>query len=31
MQALLGGDPDATEIIRQSTKQSLLDLLPGRG
>jgi pyruvate dehydrogenase (quinone) len=31
MSALLTGDPDAAGIIRQSTKQGLLDLLPGRG
>jgi pyruvate dehydrogenase (quinone) len=31
MSALLTGDPDAAGIVRQATKQSLLDLLPGRG
>lgn len=31
MTALLTGDPDAGDIIRQATKQTLLDFLPGRG
>ncbi len=31
MSALLRGDPDSAAIIKQSTKQSLLDFLPGRG
>jgi pyruvate dehydrogenase (quinone) len=31
MSALLTGDPDTAGIVRQATKQSLLDLLPGRG
>ena len=31
MSALLTGDPDAAGIVRQAGKQSLLDLLPGRG
>ncbi len=31
MSALLTGDPDAAGIVRQAGKQTLLDLLPGRG
>lgn len=31
LSALLTGDPDAGHIVRQAGKQSLLDLLPGRG
>jgi pyruvate dehydrogenase (quinone) len=31
MSALLTGDPDAAGIVRQASKQTLLDLLPGRG
>jgi pyruvate dehydrogenase (quinone) len=31
LSAMLKGDPDLGGIVRQATKQSLLDLLPGRG
>ncbi len=31
MSAVMSGDPDAAEIVRHAGKQSLLDLLPGRG
>ena len=31
MSALLTGDPDTADIVRQASKQTLLDLLPGRG
>jgi pyruvate dehydrogenase (quinone) len=31
MSALMAGDPNTTDIVRQASKQSLLDLLPGRG
>jgi pyruvate dehydrogenase (quinone) len=30
MSAMLTGDPDTADIVRQATKQTLLDLLPGR-
>ena len=31
MKALMNGDPDTADIVRQASKQTLLDLLPGRG
>ena len=31
MSAVMTGDPDTAGIVRQASKQSLLDLLPGRG
>jgi pyruvate dehydrogenase (quinone) len=31
MHALLSGDPDAGDIVREATKQELLGWLPGRG
>ncbi len=31
MSAMLTGDPDLAGIVRQASKQSLLDLIPGRG